>query len=89
MKQKVISAVVAFIVFIPIFIIGGIPFNIAFYILTLLGLKEFMKVKEKEKKFPDFIRFVAYIMITILYFGCTLNTKMDFNMDYRMIAGLF
>ena len=89
MKQRVISAVVAFAIFIPIFIIGGIPFNIAFYILTLLGLKEFMKVKEKEKKFPDFIRFVAYIMITILYFGCTLNTKMDFNMDYRMIAGLF
>ena len=29
-------------IFIPIFIIGGKVFNIAFYILTLIGLKEFM-----------------------------------------------
>ena len=89
MKQRIISAIVAFAIFIPVFLIGGLTFNIAFYILTLLGLKEFMKVKEKEKKFPDFIRLIAYIMITLFYFGCTLTNKMDFSFDYRMIAGLF
>lgn len=89
MKQRVISAIVAFAIFIPIFIIGGLTFNIAFYILTLIGLNEFMKVKEKEKKFPDFIRLVAYIVITLLYFGCTLNNNLNFSFDYRMIAGLF
>ena len=47
MKERVISAAVAFAIFIPIFIIGGIPFNIAFYVLTVLGLNEFMKVKQK------------------------------------------
>ena len=89
MKERVISAIVAFAIFIPIFIIGGLPFNLAFYVLTLLGLREFMKVKEKEKKFPDFIRLVAYILITLLYFGCTLNGNMHFSFDYRMVAGLF
>lgn len=88
MKQRVISAIVAFAIFIPIFIIGGLPFNLAFYVLTLVGLREFMKVREKEKKFPDFIRLVAYIMITLLYFECTLNGNMSFSFDYRMIAGL-
>ena len=89
MKQRIIIAIVEFAIFIPVFLIGGLTFNIAFYILTLLGLKEFMKVKEKEKKFPDFIRLIAYIMITLFYFGCTLTNKMDFSFDYRMIAGLF
>lgn len=89
MKERVISAVVAFAIFIPIFIIGGITFNIAFYILTLVGIREFMKVKEKEKKIPDFIRFVAYIMITLLYFNCTLNNNLNFNLDYKMMSGLF
>ena len=89
MKQRVISAIVAFAIFIPIFIIGGLPFNFAFYVLTIVGLREFMKVKEKEKKFPDFIRLIAYIVITLLYFGCTLNGNMDFSFDYRMVAGLF
>lgn len=89
MKQRVISAAVAFAIFIPIFIIGGLPFNLAFFVLTILGLREFMKVKEKEKKYPDFIRLVAYIMIALLYFGCTLKGNMNFSFDYRMLAGTF
>ena len=89
MKQRIISAIVAFAIFIPVFLIGGLTFNIAFYVLTLLGLKEFMKVKEKEKKIPDFIRLIAYIIISLLYFGCTLTNNMDFSFDYRMIAGVF
>lgn len=87
MKQRVISAVVAAIIFIPIFIIGGLTFNIACYVLTILGLREFMKAKDHEKKYPDFIRFISYIMITLLYFNCTMNG--NFNFDYRMIAGVF
>ena len=38
MKQRVISAVIAFMIFIPIFIIGGNVFNIAFYILIVYYL---------------------------------------------------
>lgn len=89
MKQRVISAAIAVAIFIPIFLLGGITFNIAFYILTLVGLREFMKAKEKEKKLPDFIRLVAYIMITLLYFECTLNGSLNFSFDYRMLAALF
>jgi len=89
MKQRVISAIVAFMIFIPIFIIGGLPFNIAFYVLTLLGLREFMKIRQKEKKYPDFIRFIAYLMITFLYFANTLTGKLSFSIDYRLVSGIF
>lgn len=89
MKQRIISAVVALIIFIPIFIIGGTVFNLAFYILSLIGLNEFMKVRQKEKKFPDFIRLIAYLMLTLLYFKNTLNNNINFAIDYRIIAGTF
>lgn len=89
MKKRVISAIIAFMIFIPIFIIGGIAFNIAFYILTLIGLREFMKIKEKDKKFPDFIRLISYLMITLLYFSTTINNNLTFSLDYRVISGLF
>ena len=85
MKTRIISAIVAAIIFVPIFIIGGITFNIAFYILTLLGLREFMKVREKKQhKYPDFIRLMAYLIISILYFICTLNGYID----YKVIAAI-
>lgn len=89
MKQRVISAIVAFMIFIPIFVIGGRIFNIAFYILTLLGLREFMKVRQDTRKIPDFIRLISYIMITFLYFSNTLKSDMNFLIDYRIVAGLF
>ena len=66
MKQRVISAIIAFMIFIPIFIIGGNLFNVAFFILTLVGLREFMNARDKEKKFPDFIRLISYILISFL-----------------------
>ena len=88
MKQRVISAVIALMIFIPVFIIGGKVFNIAFYILTLLGLREFMNVRENEKKFPDFIRLISYILISFLYFVNTYDAGMSFSIDYRIIAGL-
>lgn len=88
MKQRVISAIVAFMIFIPIFIIGGNLFNIAFFILTLVGLREFMNAREKEKKFPDFIRLISYVLISFLYFVNTYDAGMSFSIDYRIVAGL-
>lgn len=88
MKTRAISAIIAFMIFIPIFILGGITFNITFYILTLLGLREFMKVREKKNKFPDFMRLISYLMITLLYFECTLNSNLTFSFNYEMIAGI-
>lgn len=89
MKQRVISALVAAMIFIPVFLIGGITFNLVFYVLTLIGLREFMKVREKERKFPDFIRLISYLLITLFYFQNTLSSNLDFNIDYRIISGLF
>ena len=85
MKKRVLSAIIMALIFIPVFIIGGNIFNFVFYIITLLGLNEIMMVREKEKKLPNFIRLISYIMITFLYF--TLNT--NFHTAYIVIAGLF
>lgn len=89
MKQRVISAIIALLIFIPVFMIGGMTFNLVFYVLTLLGLREFMKVRENQKKFPDFIRLISYLLITLFYFQNTLSSNLDFSIDYRIISGLF
>ena len=89
MKQRIISAVLVFIIFLPIFIIGGITFDLAFYLLTILGLREFMKVRENEKSFPDFIRLISYLVMSLMYFGNTLNNDLNFAIDYRLVSGIF
>ena len=49
MIKRVISAVVAALIFIPLLIIGGNWFDLAVIIVSLLGLKEFIDIKCTKK----------------------------------------
>lgn len=89
MKTRVISAAIVLAIFIPIFLIGGDLFNIAVYILSLLGIKEFIDAKNTKKEVPTFIRFICYAMITLLVLTNTSQQDIVFTTDYRIIAGLF
>ncbi|MGE5455637.1 MAG: phosphatidate cytidylyltransferase [Ignavibacteriales bacterium] len=89
MKKRVISAIVALAIFVPIFIIGGTIFNIAVFILSIIGLKEFMDVKDTKRKTPTFIQFISYTFLTlILLFGLQSET-VTLNIDYTILAALF
>ena len=55
MKKRILSALVVLSIFIPIFIIGGFPFALAIYIISILGLKEFLTAKNSKKNMPIFI----------------------------------
>ena len=45
MKTRVISAIVALIILVPLIIVGGTAYNIGVYVIALLGLKEFLDIK--------------------------------------------
>ena len=89
MKQRVISAIIALGIFIPLFIIGGTPFNIFIYILSIIGLKEFLDIKKTRKELPNFIMFISYIVLTLFVLTNISNTELVYSLDYRIIAGLF
>ena len=69
MKTRVISAIIALTIFIPIIIYGGYIYTIAIYLLSILGLYEFIKMKETKKRLPEFVKFISYVAITFLVFG--------------------
>ena len=89
LKTRIISAVLALCVFIPIFIIGGTVFKIAVYIIAMLGLKEYLDVREKRKKIPDLIKLLAYLWLSIIFYELKVNTKMIMNIDFRYLISLF
>ncbi len=88
MKTRIISAIVALLIFIPIFIKGGMIFDVAVFVLAVLGLKEFLDVKKSKKEMPFFIEFISYISLGLIIFFNSSNNYM-LSVDYRMIAGLF
>lgn len=88
MKTRIISAIVALLIFIPIFVKGGMIFDVAVFVLAVLGLKEFLDVKKSKKEMPFFIEFISYISLGLIIFFNSSNNYM-LSVDYRMISGLF
>ena len=89
MKTRVISAIIMLIIFIPLLFIGGEAFSLGVYLVSLLGLNEFLKIKNDRKYIPSFIKFISYILLTLLILTNTNVKEITFSIDYRILAGLF
>ena len=88
MKQRVISAIVALLILVPIFLMGGFIYDATIVILSLLGLREFLKVKETKKELSSFIQFISYIMLSLIVVSGVNSQEMIFSIDFRIISGL-
>lgn len=89
MKTRIISAIIALLILVPIFFHGGTIFQIAIWLLSVLGLKEMINAYEKEKELPIFIKVVSYIVISILLL---VNHEIDtirLGLDFKIITGIF
>lgn len=89
MKTRIISAIVALAIFVPIFIKGGFIFDAAILLVALLGLKEFIDIKETKKQLPIFIKLVSYIIMVLILLSGTIAGDFSFALDLRIITGLF
>lgn len=89
MKTRVISAIIALLIFFPIFIMGGTIFKITIYILAMLGMKEYLDVREKRKDFPIFIKIIAYFWLTLIFFELNVDKSFIMNIDFRYLISLF
>ena len=65
MKKRVISAIIMLIILVPLILAGGMWFNVGLYLVSILALKEFLDVKASKKPIPSFIRFIAYVFLTL------------------------
>lgn len=89
MKTRVISAILALCVFIPIFIKGGTIFDVTIYIVAMLGLKEYLDVREQRKKFPYFVKMICYLCLSIIFYQINLDKEMIMTIDFRYLISLF
>ena len=86
MKQRVISAIVALAIVIPLFLIGGIPYAVGVGLLAALAFKEIISLKE-NKKIPMFIKLIAFTCYEIIVYN-TLNASYIYNGVSFAILGI-
>ena len=86
MKKRVISAIVALIILVPLIILGEKPFAIGVGILSVLALKEFIDLKKHHKAFPDIMSIISYICLLLLVYSEFDGYSIAFGLSYRGIA---
>ncbi len=88
MKQRVISAIIMIAIVIPVFIIGGDLFKIAIFLVSWLGMKEYLDIKETKKQLPIFIKLMGYLFIPLILFSVDISSKLQMIIDFRIITSL-
>lgn len=84
MKTRIISAIIASILVVPIVYFGGFYYRIGIGILAVIGYTEFLMAREKTRPLPNFVKILAYIVLFMMFINNVLN-KGVFNVDYRLL----
>lgn len=89
MKKRVISAIVALIIVIPLIILGGYAYYAGIGILSVIGFYEIISVREREKKLPLVMKCLSLVTFLCIVMSSMAN-KTGFDIDYRLfILDLF
>lgn len=86
MKVRLISAVIALAILIPLLFIGGVPFAIAIGILSVLAYKEILDLKKSHNEIPNLVKVLGLICVVYLVLGDYSLSSLNLIMSYpRML----
>ena len=89
MKTRVISAIVALAIVIPLFLLGGIPWGIAVAIVAALAYSEIVNLKESHHPLPNEIKILGFIGLEIITLSRFRVDFTELGIPYAAIAVLF
>jgi phosphatidate cytidylyltransferase len=85
MKKRIIFGSIYLAIFIPSLLLGGVYFTLFVYSISLLGLNELLRVREKKHIIKPSIKFISYVFLTLLIFG---DPNLGFVLDYRLFSSI-
>ncbi len=85
MKTRVLSAIIASIIAIPLIYVGGYPFYLGVGILAMLGYKELMDLRKSHKKLPKLMIFFGVVCLALLILDNFVERATYFGVSYERI----
>lgn len=85
MRKRVISAIIALIICIPLLIVGGYPFYIGVSILSVIGYYEIINIRERERKVPLLIKLIGLVTYLMIVLNNVVGSNI-FYIDYKVLA---
>lgn len=85
MKVRIISAIVALAIVIPLIILGGYPFAIGVGVISVIAYKEILDLKKSHKEIPNVVKVLGLIAVLYLVLGNYGINSLDFAVSYPRI----
>ena len=86
MKKRILSAIIMILIFVPLLLVGGIPFAFLMTLLAVASMHELMTIREKKKKFPSLVKVASYLLV-IFSSVLTYNQNIfSYTMSYQLIS---
>jgi len=87
MKQRVITAVIALIIFLPLLYLGGIPFDILVTLMGIVAMSEFLIMKKKLLvSFEAIVSFLLMLSILLPVFWAGFWTQDTLGGSFYLLA---
>ncbi|WP_096269857.1 phosphatidate cytidylyltransferase [Paucisalibacillus globulus] len=87
MKQRILTGVIAIILFLPFVIYGDLPFTVVVYLLATIGLYELLKMhKITWYSAPGLM---AFILLWLLLYPAAINGNLPFTSNTAQIILVF
>src|SRR5699024_5404059 len=79
MQQRIITAIIALIILVPLIIYGNWPFIVMTTIFALIGLYELMRMFDAKKG-------ILYTVISAVFLLLLLNMQMNFDVKLQTLV---
>lgn len=86
MKNRILSIVVLFLIFIPFIIKGDVFFSALVLLVGVLAFKELFDLKLKKKNLPLLIEVLAYLAVAFLILNNYQSKELTIVLDYRILT---
>ena len=86
MKTRVISAIVAIAIVVPLFLLGGIPWAVGVAIVAALAYNEIVNLKESHHPFPNEIKVLGFLALEVLTLSRFKVDPTDIGLSYAATA---
>lgn len=77
MKQRIITAIIALLVFLPIIIIGNWPFTLFVYLLATIGIYELIRMRRIQKYIIPLV--ISFLMLWLILFQETWEFTLTYS----------
>ena len=86
MKTRIISAIIAAVIAIPLILLGGYFFAAFACVLAALAYKEMIDLKESHKKFPLLMAFLGFLAMIVIVLSNNTDASIYKGITYQTLT---